>query len=89
LFAFQALPQRLGLDFSDVVNDGLAFSSLEGEAAIRGGVIDASLVRMEGPIGVVDVVGQTDLASQSFDQRITVLPRVSAALPIIGAISGD
>ena len=88
LFAFQALPQRLGLDFSDVVNDGLAFSSLEGEAAIRGGVIDASLVRMEGPIGVVDVVGQTDLASQSFDQRITVLPRVSAALPIIGAISG-
>ncbi len=88
LFAFQALPQRLGLDFSDVVNDGLAFSTLTGEAAIRGGVIDASLVRMEGPIGVVDVVGQTDLAAQTFDQRITVLPRVSAALPVIGVISG-
>lgn len=88
LFAFQALPQRLGLDFSDVVNDGLAFTTLTGSAAIRGGVVDASLVRLEGPIGVVDVTGQTDLAHQTLDQRITVLPRVSAALPVIGAITG-
>lgn len=88
LFAFQALPQRLNFDFSDVVNDGLAFSSLTGDATISRGIVDASLVRLEGPIGVIDVTGQTDLAEQAFEQRITVLPRVSAALPVLGAISG-
>lgn len=88
LFALQALPQRLNLDFSDVTNDGLAFSTLNADATIDGGVVNKRLVRLEGPIGVVDVTGETNLATQQMDQRITVLPRISAALPVIGAITG-
>ena len=52
------------------------------------GVADARLIQMTGPIGVVDIMGETDLLNQQFDSRITVLPRVSAALPIIGVIAG-
>ena len=88
LFAFQALPRRLGLDFSDVTDDGLAFSRLMGRAGIEDGVVNASLVRLAGPVGVIDVTGTTDLVAGTLDQRVTVLPRVSAALPIIGAIAG-
>ena len=88
LFAFQALPRRLDLDFSDVTDDGLAFSRLTGRAGIEDGVVDASLVRLAGPVGVIDVTGTTDLVAGTLDQRVTVLPRVSAALPIIGAIAG-
>ena len=88
LLAFQALPRRLDLDFSDVTDDGLAFSSLTGRAGIEDGVVDASLVRLRGPVGVIDVTGTTDLVGQTLDQRVTVLPRVSAALPVIGAIAG-
>ncbi len=88
LFALQALPRRLNLDFKDISADGLAFTKLSGDADIVDGVVDVSLVQLTGPIGVVDLVGQTNLNTQEFNQRVTILPRVSAALPIIGAISG-
>lgn len=88
LFALQALPRRLNLDFSDISNDGLAFKNITGDAFIDKGVVDVSLVQLTGPIGVVDVVGKSDLNTRQFDQKITVLPRVSAALPIIGVITG-
>jgi len=88
LFALQTLPRRLSLDFSDLVDDGLAFTTLDGRATLERGVLDTSLLQLTGPVGVIDVSGTTDLVTQTLDQRITVLPRVSAALPIIGAISG-
>jgi len=88
LFALQALPRRLNLDFKDISSDGLAFKTITGDATITDGLVDVGLIQLTGPIGVVDVVGQTNLNTRTLDQRITVLPRVSAALPIIGAISG-
>ncbi|MFT5048131.1 MAG: hypothetical protein ACI8UP_005132, partial [Porticoccaceae bacterium] len=88
LFALQALPRRLNLDFTDISNDGLAFNRITGDALIDKGVVDVNLVQLTGPIGVVDVVGKSDLNTRQFDQSITVLPRVSAALPIIGVITG-
>jgi len=88
LFALQALPRRLNLDFKDLTADGLAFREISGEATIDNGIANVPLVQLTGPIGVVDITGQSDLVNQRFNQQVTVLPRVSAALPIIGAISG-
>ncbi|MFK7855569.1 MAG: YhdP family protein [Granulosicoccus sp.] len=88
LFALQALPRRLELDFKDLTDDGLAFKQITGDINIEDGVASTSLIQLTGPVGVVDVSGSSDLNTRQFDQRITVLPRVSAALPIIGAISG-
>ncbi len=87
LFALQALPRRLELDFKDVTSDGLAFQRITGDIAIENGVADAVLLQLTGPIGVVDITGQSDFNTREFDQRITVLPRISAALPVIGVIS--
>lgn len=88
LFALQALPRRLEFDFKDVTADGLAFKSISGDISLSNGIADAALVQLTGPIGVVDITGQSDIINHEFDQRITVLPRVSAALPVIGVISG-
>ena len=88
LFALQSLPRRLNLDFKDLTHDGLAFTSISGSAAIENGIADVPLLQLTGPIGVVDIEGTSDLNTQEFDQKVTVLPRVSAAIPIIGAISG-
>ena len=88
LFALQALPRRLEFDFKDVTSEGLAFERITGDIKIHNGIADASLVQLTGPIGVVDVTGQSDIVNQEFDQRVTILPRVSAALPVIGVISG-
>ncbi len=87
LFALQALPRRLNLDFKDLTSVGLAFTSITGTAKINDGVADIPLLQLTGPIGVVDIIGQSDLNAEEFDQQITVLPRISAALPVIGAIS--
>lgn len=88
LFALQTIPRRLSLDFKDIVKDGLDFETVTGSIALQRGVADVALVQLNGPIGVVDVTGQSDLLAHTYDQYITVLPRVSAALPIIGVISG-
>lgn len=88
LFAFQALPRRLDLDFKDLTRDGLAFRSVSGTIDIEDGIAQVPLLQLTGPIGVVDIIGKSDLTTQQFDQVVTVLPRVSAALPIIGAITG-
>ncbi len=88
LFALQALPRRLDLDFKDLTGVGLAFKSIAGSAVIEDGVADVPLLQLTGPIGVVDIIGQSDLNTQEFNQQVTVLPRISAALPVIGAITG-
>lgn len=88
IFALQTLPRRLSLDFSDLVNDGLDFASIKGDIAVESGIFDTRLVQLNGPIGVVDITGTSNLINQEFDQKVTVLPRVSSALPIIGIITG-
>ena len=88
LFALQTLPRRLNLDFKDMTAEGLAFSRIAGSAKIENGVVDTPLLQLTGPIGVVEIAGTSNLSTEEFNQQITVLPRVSAALPIIGALSG-
>jgi len=88
LFAIQTLPRRLSLDFKDLVLDGLDYETVRGTVQLANGVAHAPLVQLNGAIGVLDISGESNLVSKTYNQRITVLPRVSAALPVIGAISG-
>lgn len=87
LFALQSLPRRLSFDFRDVTSDGLAFERINGEIRLDHGLAEVILVQLTGPIGVIDVSGTSNLVTREYDQRITVLPRISAALPIIGVLS--
>ena len=88
LFSLQTLPRRFNLNFDDLVREGLDFSTINGEIAMESGVADIRLVQLNGAVGVIDITGTSNLVTQELNQRVTVLPRVSAALPIIGVISG-
>jgi len=88
LFVLQEIPRRLSLDFRDVVRDGLDFGRITGDITVEDGIATTHLLRLEGPIGVVDVTGVSDLQARTLDQKVEVLPRVSAALPILGLLSG-
>ncbi len=88
LFAIQTLPRRLSLDFKDLVLDGLDYETIKGTVQLANGVAHAPLVQLNGSVGVIDIAGESNLVTKQYNQRITVLPRVSAALPIIGVISG-
>ena len=88
LFALQSLPRRLTLDFRDIVESGLEYTSVSGSFAIAGGRAVTHGTMLSGPVAEVLIQGQTDFVHQLYDQTIDVLPRVSGALPILGALSG-
>ena len=42
---------------------------------------------MIGPSVKVDITGRTGLLAKDYDQVITVIPRVSSTLPLVGALA--
>ncbi|OED43855.1 hypothetical protein AB833_02870 [Chromatiales bacterium (ex Bugula neritina AB1)] len=88
LFALQALPRRLTLDFRDLVSTGLEYRLLSGNFAIANGLASSQNLLLTGPVAEILVLGDTDFVNQTYNQSVDVLPRVSGALPIIGVLSG-
>ena len=88
LLAFQEIPRRLSLDFSDALESGMAFQSIAGFMTVTDGVGYTDLTRLEGPIGVVDLNGEINFAEKTYDQNIVVLPRLGATLPFFAILTG-
>jgi uncharacterized protein (TIGR02099 family) len=88
LLSFQALPRRLLLDFSDLFQKGFSFDSLAGSFTIEKGNAYTDNLTMDGPAAQIDARGRVGLAAEDYDQRVTVIPSVSAGLPVAGALAG-
>ena len=87
LLSVQALPRRLLLDFSDVFREGFSFDRLQGDFTIEDGDAYTSNLYMIGPAARVDITGRIGLVAQDYDQLVTVTPRISETLPLIGALA--
>lgn len=94
ILSLQALPKRISLDFEDVFSKGFEFDSIKGSAEIKQGVINTDNLKIEGSSAKVIMVGQIDLANETQNLRVHIVPTVgnSAALvtwlvttPVIGA----
>ncbi|MEJ1297443.1 MAG: YhdP family protein [Candidatus Sedimenticola sp. (ex Thyasira tokunagai)] len=83
-----ALQRRLTLDFSDVFAKGFAFDGIEGDFTLDGGDAYTSNFTITGPSATTDITGRTGLASEDFDQLVTVTPRLSSSITMAGAIAG-
>jgi uncharacterized protein (TIGR02099 family) len=88
LLSVRALPRRLTLDFRDLFGKGLRYSRIEGSFQIADGNAHTSDLLVEGDAARIELSGRVGLASESYDQVVTVTPRVSSTLPIAGAIAG-
>ncbi len=88
LFDWQALPQRLALDFNDVFGNGLSFSNLVGFISVQGGIAQIDHLVLHSPVASLEIRGKTDLVAQRYDQTVTVIPHVFNALPVAGAVAG-
>ena len=89
LLSLQALPRRLTLDFRDVVDKGFAFDRITGSFTIAQGQAYTEGLRMDSPVAHVEVNGRIGLVTQDYDQRATVTPHVTSALPwAAAALSG-
>ncbi len=88
LLSIAALPRRLGLDFSDVVNQGLAFDEVRGEFRLEDGNAFTCNFGLAGPAAALAVVGRTNLRDRSYDQLAVVRPPLSDVLAVGGFMGG-
>ncbi|TDJ34967.1 MAG: TIGR02099 family protein [Gammaproteobacteria bacterium] len=87
LFSVESLPRRLSLDFSDVLESGFGFDSIEGTFRLQVGNAYTDDIVVQAPSGTVLVSGRTGLADRDYDQEITVKPRISGALPVVAGLA--
>ena len=88
LLSLNALPRRLGLDFSDVFARGLSYDRLEGSFSIRDGMAVTRDATLFGSSIAIWLTGETNLVKRSYDQVALVIPHIGSTLPIAGAIFG-
>jgi uncharacterized protein (TIGR02099 family) len=87
LLSLQTLPRRLLLDFSDVFGEGFAFDNIAGEFTLEDGNAYTNNLVMLGPAAIIHVQGRTGLATQDYDQIVTVQAQIGATLPLVGALA--
>ncbi|MDN3517329.1 YhdP family protein [Aquisalimonas lutea] len=88
LLSVANLPRRLALNFSDVFEEGFAFDRIDADLTIRNGIAEPEKMVMEGPSARVEATGSVDIAARAYDQVITVTPKASTTLPLLGGVFG-
>jgi uncharacterized protein (TIGR02099 family) len=88
LLSVTALPRRLALDFSDVLNQGLAFDSIKGNFRVASGNAYTCNLGLSGPVADIGIVGRTAFGERSYDQLAVVRPQVSNVLTVGGVVLG-
>jgi uncharacterized protein YhdP len=84
LMSLQALPRRITLDFRDVFSKGFQFDRINSSGQIESGTLKLREFRMRGSAAEVDMSGEVDLARETQDLKVRVVPSLSdsAALGI-------
>ena len=87
ILSLQSLPKRITLDFTDVFSDGFQFDNINGNAAIRHGVMDTQDFHMDGSSAKVTMKGNVDLNHETQNLRVKVLPTLGDSVSLIGAFA--
>ena len=88
ILSVSALPRRLSLDFSDLVDEGLGFDVLRGDFDVEAGNAYTCNLGLEGSVADLGIVGRTGIRDRDYDQLAVVRPHVSNMLAIGGAVVG-
>ncbi len=78
VLSLQSLPRRLVLDFRDVFSEGFAFDFLRGDAKIANGVATTNNLQMKGVNAAVLMEGRADVARETQDLKVVVVPEINA-----------
>jgi uncharacterized protein YhdP len=92
LMNLQALPRRIALDFRDVFSKGFRFDRIDAVSRVERGTLQVKEFRMAGPAAEVAMSGQVDLAHETQDLKLRVVPSLggtaSTALAIVNPVAG-
>lgn len=78
VLSLQSLPRRLTLDFRDVFSEGFAFDYFRGDVVIEQGIAKTSNLQMKGVNAAVLMDGQADIAKETQNLRVVVVPEINA-----------
>ena len=78
VLSMQSLARRFTLDFRDVFDEGFAFDAVTGDVAIKQGILSTQNLRMQGVVAAVLLEGQADLARETQDLHVVMVPDVNA-----------
>jgi len=78
VLSLQALPRRLLLDFRDVFSEGFAFDTVRGDVAIQQGLASTRNLQMKGVNALVQMEGSSDIARETQNLRVLIIPEVDA-----------
>lgn len=78
VLSLQALPRRLVLDFRDVFSEGFAFDFVRGDARVERGVLFTNNLQMKGVNAAVLMEGSADVARETQDLKVVVVPELNA-----------
>ena len=78
VLSLQSLPRRLALDFRDVFTDGFSFDFVRGDVRIDSGLASTNNLQMKGVNAAVLMDGRANIAKETQDLRVIVVPEINA-----------
>jgi len=78
VLSLQSLPRRLTLDFRDVFSEGFTFDFVRGDVTIEQGQARTNNLQMKGVNAAVLMEGKVDIARETQDLRVVVVPEINA-----------
>jgi uncharacterized protein (TIGR02099 family) len=78
VLSLQSLPRRLTLDFRDVFSEGFAFDFVRGDIRIDQGIASTNNLQMKGVNAAVLMDGRADIARETQDIKVVVVPEINA-----------
>lgn len=78
VLSLQSLPRRLTLDFRDVFSEGFSFDFVRGDVTIQQGVAATNNLQMKGVNAAVLMEGKADIATETQDIKVLVVPEINA-----------
>ena len=78
VLSLQSLPRRLTLDFRDVFSQGFAFDFVRGDVRIEHGKASTNNLQMSGVNAAVVMEGSADIARETQDVKVVVVPEINA-----------
>lgn len=78
VLSLQSLPRRLLLDFRDVFSQGFAFDFVRGDLDVDQGIAKTNNLQMKGVAAGVFMDGQADIAKETQNLRVVVVPEINA-----------
>lgn len=87
IFSIETLWRRMIFDFRDIFSEGFAFDTLKGTVDAREGNAYIKDFMLKGVAATVEMEGRIGLRDKDLDQLLTITPKASSALPLVGGLA--